>query len=503
MKNELEQKLLICMFLTCIFSVSLLTILNFSRKEIPEENRLAANFPALNQEMTACEVPQAVQAFFDDRLAFRLTLVKMRNILKLSLFGVSPVPSVITGLNRWLFYSDYLELEEQGISAKDIGAWLDCVHSRKQKAESNGAKYIFVIVPDKSIIYREHLPHWLKRNPDLLRSDLIAKRIAERANSDIVYLRDALEKAKKGPELFLHFDTHWNSLGAFVGSQETLRKLASKTNGITGLRRDDFDLKWTCYKNTVPDLSKMIGTGMFLQEKIPILLPRDQSLTMRDFDASGDRSKIFRFKTKNTLAPKILLVGDSFARTMLPFLTSKASEIVFSYDRDFLEHNSLNFCPDIVIDETLAVSLAKVAPASWTCLSESERGQTLFKITQLKSPDQIEKLVGCALNSRTGTIEASSVDPQIILPRFNMNCTKRKILALNMVSPEDDDVDVFYQTNISSTYESNQYIRRSTKQGSNQLHFELPTQATGEIRIDPGTKIGTYKIKSIEVFESK
>ena len=215
MGKKLEQKILIGMFLTCIFSFGIFTLLNLSQQTLSLENRVAAEFPDIRAGTT--DFPLAFQSFINDRLAFRRDLTKIRNFLKLSLFGVSPVPTVITGLNKWLFYSEYLEMQNSTISAEDVNDWRYCIKSRKIKVESLGAKYLFVIVPDKSVVYREHLPKWLQRDTHLLRSDLISNMIAQKDPADVVYLRDVLEKNKSLGNLFQKFDTHWNLLGAFIG----------------------------------------------------------------------------------------------------------------------------------------------------------------------------------------------------------------------------------------------------------------------------------------------
>ena len=140
--------------------------------------------------------------------------------------GISNVPSqVLIGTDRWLFLGDNYE---KTITNYRKGSDGQKEHSQKIiEAQSAWAQYLLnkdindfkiIIGPNKSTIYSEKLPEWIKSGGGSLSKNLY--------KSD-VYINaiDELIEAKTIENTYERTDTHWNSFGASVAFKKLIKSL--------------------------------------------------------------------------------------------------------------------------------------------------------------------------------------------------------------------------------------------------------------------------------------
>src|ERR1043165_2458479 len=137
---------------------------------VPNENRALAQSPSFSVAFAnPREFFSQCEAYYRDHFGFRNRLVRWSNRWKNRWFKESTLSAVTTGAQGWLFFTgDYMldnYLGQKHLSDADLEHWKQLLEKRRDWETADGAKYIFVVTPDKHSIYPEYLPAWLVKNP--------------------------------------------------------------------------------------------------------------------------------------------------------------------------------------------------------------------------------------------------------------------------------------------------------------------------------------------------
>ena len=197
----------------------------------------------------------------------------------------------------------------------------------------------FALIPGKSEIQSSYLP---SHAPDDSQKAVIDYAYAQSSahNLDI----DSVLAAHAGEYIFYRTDHHWTSLGAYYGSQEI--------RGSLGLSYRDLD-SYTCQTVSNDFFGTAYSTSGFSWVKpdsIEIFVPDDGSVSVTSYRTGqavqvglynlsclSEKDKYSMFlggntprlviKTAHADAPKLLIIRDSFADSLTPFLLDSFSEI--------------------------------------------------------------------------------------------------------------------------------------------------------------------------------
>ncbi len=194
------------------------------------ENRVFAERPRLSVQ-TLPSFPQKFDDWFNDHLPYKNQLV-MANTIKNDWIGVGTTAMeymtgsmVIRGKDNWLFYNaekqqsfnDYicnnLYEEEELVQIADGYVRL------YDKLKEMGIELVVLYAANKEQVYPEYMPSSIVPAGSYSRTDQLVDYIQANTSVPLLYTKDALRKEKEGHQLFYKYDTHWNSLGGFVGGQ--------------------------------------------------------------------------------------------------------------------------------------------------------------------------------------------------------------------------------------------------------------------------------------------
>lgn len=211
------------------------------------ENRELAQVPAGNYASFAA-FADSWERYLVDNFGFRPYLIRGYSVLKLTLLGVSPVPSVILGKDSWLFYNS--EALADGNTVNDFRGTIPLSQAeltRLQRTMETNQRvlarrnigYLVVIVPNKSTIYREYLPDSIRTFRPTTRLDQLMDHMRRHSAVKILDLRESLFQAKQEHPVYWKTDSHWNSYGAYIGYTEIMKRLSTfapalRTARITG-----------------------------------------------------------------------------------------------------------------------------------------------------------------------------------------------------------------------------------------------------------------------------
>jgi hypothetical protein len=171
---------------------------------------------------------------FNRGLPLRVKVAAPARTVYLDWLRVSPVPEVILGSGGWMYYAGatadrVIDRHFRGtdpFTQAELDRWRAFLLQRTQRYREVGAKYVFVIAPNKESVYPEHLPSWIGARAGPTRLDQLMAHMRSAPEVTVIDLRAALRDAKSTSPVYYKADTHWNTRGAYAAYREILRVLA-------------------------------------------------------------------------------------------------------------------------------------------------------------------------------------------------------------------------------------------------------------------------------------
>lgn len=300
------------------------------------EMRTAAVLPRIPDTFARLEnFPARLENWHDDRLGLRDVMLRWRSIVRLFVFGVTPAPDVLPGDHGFLFYTANHTLEMlrgmRPFSARELDDWVALLEARRALCERFGARYLFVIGPNKESIYADFLPPgYAPVGPTRL--DQLVRAVRERTRVEFLDLRPALLAARErdGPRNYVYSEpgTHWDGRGNFVAYRSIAAALQRHFPAVVPF--ESFEVK----RIHVNENADSWGLRMYVQDLLDpratwVFPPpgRERAVIVDDapaFDA------VHRWKVDDPSLPKVLLFHDSFAGGLVRLLGQHCRELVFT-----------------------------------------------------------------------------------------------------------------------------------------------------------------------------
>lgn len=315
---------LILLFVACL-AIPLLGFFIHFRQPVLQENRYLALLPDFRRQRLQ-DLPPKLDAYFKDHVGFRASMVQASAIV-LHRFLQSPSDRVILGRvlapgePQWLFLATAGILEDRiglaSMSQQQLERWRRILERRTSWLAARGVAYFYVVVPEKSTIYTELLPDYIRRRSttDTTLDQIVRYLKDTRSPIHLLDLREALAAQKSGADLYFRGDTHWNGRGFFVGYQEMLKAIRPGSEPVrlgpyfeirTAPDRSHFDLATMLGLPTPSDSSDLLA-HRGAAKSIPAIanLPGD-------VDASPSSSLAYALATPGADSKRLLVFHDSF-----------------------------------------------------------------------------------------------------------------------------------------------------------------------------------------------
>lgn len=273
------------------------------------------------------------ESFFNDNYGFRKTLISWHNKILDKIFNESPLSRVIEGSENWLFFDNQNSvLDVQGkaeISDELIDKIVAATIKNYQQAKENNIDYLLVIAADKTSIYPEFLPTYIKVSEDHRIDKFLSKLKKTNPNFPILDLRKILLEAKKHETVYHQTDTHWNRRGAFYAYQEIMNSLNKQNFNQKALTRNKF--KEVEKNDFIGDISQMVGSS---QKNIDYDLAANFAENLVFISASDEEKNIFYkpiiVKNYNQNLPRLFVYKDSFFGNLINFVSYHFSYSIYS-----------------------------------------------------------------------------------------------------------------------------------------------------------------------------
>ncbi|MDE7169206.1 MAG: hypothetical protein K2N67_03315 [Mucispirillum sp.] len=341
----------------CVIAIIAAGIIGFNVKGkiSAAENRKLASFPDKNPFHES--FPKQMDTYINDRIGMREPAVKaygyIADYLPVNLTG----NTAIEGENGWLFLNQESDTycyyqRTSPFSEKSVQKILGIINANVKFCEEHGIKLVLIIPPNKSTVYPEYYPKYIKHLDKPVPYETLVQRIKTSADLPLVAPLNVLLSGKKEQELYFRKDSHWNTFGSYAAYRilaEEIRKIYPDFYILQDKDMED------CEVEPMRDLSLMLKLpygdepkekGLCPPYQTNLALKNEPGIKRSDYAAGGDER-----------GPKILLIHDSFMTALHPYLERSASEIaslwVYQYDFEKMKDIILENKPDIIIWEVL------------------------------------------------------------------------------------------------------------------------------------------------------
>lgn len=279
--SRVTNIILILMFVGLIWLPLIGGIFGFDTTHNLGEKRILAQCPAFGKDRIE-SIPEEFEAFYKDRFGFRNRLIRGHNWIKYRFLKGGSLGKVLFGKDDWLFFTkagiipDYLGQKQ--FSPEQLARWKDVLQQRQEWLAARGVRYLFVVAPNKTVIYPEKLPDHIRMRKGLTLMDQLVSYLEKNSTVELLDLRDCL-RAEKDEGLVYHpKDTHWTDRGAYIVYHQICERLSRCFLEIRPRDTSDFNIT---VKMQEGDLATMLGLTKELANKCEAFVPKVSHNTSR------------------------------------------------------------------------------------------------------------------------------------------------------------------------------------------------------------------------------
>ena len=264
------------------------------------------------------------EGWFNDNVGFRDEIVEKNALIQVKLFKSTPNDNVIIGKRGWLFYNNTADgnpmsyyLGTDLYTEEELEVMANNLRVTKKYLEEQGTEFVLFIAPNKERVYSEYMPSSYGAPAEVYKTKQIVDYLRENTDIRVVYPYEALLSQKQSNpkmELYYPLDTHWNPLGAYIGTATLMEELRMEMPGIDTLKVDRTGVAGC-------DLASMLNLASQLNKDV-------------GYSVSG---------YENTQGSKqnVFMVTDSFGFTMVDYLDAQFAEChavhVDEFSKEMLE----------------------------------------------------------------------------------------------------------------------------------------------------------------------
>ncbi len=346
----LKNKFIAITFVLILLIPALDSFFHFSPVKELFEKRVLVEMPEFSWSR---QFSKNFEEFFNDNYGMRKSLIRLHSKIIDDIFAESPDESAVFGKEGWLYFNNKNSLVDAAgkivLSDDLIERGIESFYQNWQMLKAKNITYLLVIAPDKSTIYPEFLPNYIRPEKSHRIDKFIDALKEAHPDFPLLDLRPALFEAKNYEIIFHKTDTHWNRRGAHYGYLELMNKLRIKPR-----QRVDFENKED--EIVRGDISDIMGIGAtnVNYDLIPKFKIMSESIVSEDFDPYVRQFRHARlFVNENKNLPRLFVYRDSFFNDLSYFVSEHFSRSLyineFPCDLNFAKIK--NFHPDFVIQQ--------------------------------------------------------------------------------------------------------------------------------------------------------
>ena len=259
-----------------------------------------------------------IQDYAGDNFYLRQEMITAWSALNAKGLRSSITEDVVLGTDGWLYFADTLPdyVGLQPMTDREIFSAARNLRLMAEYCESQGARFLFTLAPNKNSLYPEHMPNLTLPSA---RKPRDAKRLAEELERQGVDYLDCFALFR-GQEETLYFktDSHWNGKGAALAADAVNRALGRSSGYFDGpFTREEV------HKGDLYDMLYPAGEGL---EADPVY---SGELTI-EYDVPIRSAENLTIMTHGGGEGSLVMFRDSFGNNLYPYLADSFGAALFS-----------------------------------------------------------------------------------------------------------------------------------------------------------------------------
>lgn len=321
------------------------------------ENRALKEMPAFSV-FDISSYPSEFEAFFEDNLPFKNSLVLVNSYINYKVFKTSNSPNVIVGRDGWLFYKGAQNFGENPVADyqgsnlytdAELEIIAENMQAAKEALESRGIKFALLLIPNKERVYDKYMPTSYGEAARNNRMEQVADYLIRNTDIRVVNITEELKEYAESPgngRIYYKYDTHWNHTGAYIAAQIMGRELGFELPDISSLTENLVDAPSM-------DLAVQLSMQSVLNEgKIAVY----EGFTYRNIKSTTNEAVTefnFRDISADAGGEKLLILGDSFSGTLGRYMSAGYEETYAIFNNNYTAKILDEYKPDVVVFETV------------------------------------------------------------------------------------------------------------------------------------------------------
>lgn len=340
-------------FFTFILGISLWNLLSPPRSFSPVENRMLSGIPEFSAERAASgQWMEEVEAGVSDQFLFRDQWMQLHTLLvRLTLHQDNG--SVLFGKNGYLFSAEAPDTAQENTNLRTVSDWC-----RSVLAQTSGLRVSVLLVPTARSVLKERLPTYADaaaREEEALQLafDILQR---EAPGAALIDVRSSLHAARNRRQLYYRTDHHWTTFGAYIAYRRfaissDFQPLPASAFQWETVSNSFWGTTWSKAPSplTAPDricraqpfagaLAKRVQNleiTVWPEAASPSSVQQRRSLYCDEYLSEKDQYSYFAggnppqlcIRTPLRNGRRLLLIKDSYANCMLPFLALHYEEL--------------------------------------------------------------------------------------------------------------------------------------------------------------------------------
>ena len=335
--REKYSNLVALMFCIVIGFVLMFNLIAKDKRFSPEENRMLQTEPEFTMShYLDGRLENEIEAYSNDQFFARKGAVRVKTAFDVSM-GVLEANGVIKCKDNYLM--ETLNSPNKEYVSNSISA----IKEFKNRYPDLGMS--FVLAPNTANILKEKLPYSATLNDQNTYMDDFFSKIGK-IGVNVIDVRDSLKKANKKEQIYYRTDHHWTTNGAYAAYGKIAEELGmdNTVKYRPVVVKNDF----------IGTLSSKSGFTSGKYDSIRIFLPVENSgyinsliyypetkekttnfyklKNLKKKDAytvfGGSNHPVYKVETPVRSDKKLLLIKDSYANSIIPFLSQNYRKIV-------------------------------------------------------------------------------------------------------------------------------------------------------------------------------
>ncbi|MDO5125889.1 MAG: DHHW family protein [Ruminococcus sp.] len=331
--KKLSNRIIIAIFLIFIFGFATAGLLNPDREFSEMENRNLAQFPEFSLEaLKKGDYTAGIESYMSDQVFLKDSLVSLKTDLDRVFFK--------TYQNGVYFCEDGYYIQQYTENKAQIDKNIGFINDFVEKVDKD-IPIDFILVPNAVSVHEDKIPRYAVNDDQQESIEYVGKTLSDRVNLFNAYpiIRTTADENK---QVFYKTDHHWTDNAVKAVFEEYVTSKGESFSGDTfdnAIKREDF--YGTLYSKAPSSLTKpdsMIlpvdgnnHTVEYVKEGRTSSSLIDKSfLDKKDKYASflgGNFSRVNIKSEESAVDEKVLILKDSYANAMLPYLANQYSDL--------------------------------------------------------------------------------------------------------------------------------------------------------------------------------